>query len=593
MKKKLRDYIDMIFADAPDCRRTKELKEEMYANVCDKYDDLIAEGKSEAAAYNISVSSIGDISELIDSIREEEYGHFDMPFDGEQTQTYTDEETRQIERYRVRSGIMTSIAVALYILCWIPLVLIASILEMNGKSSEAGGIIGIVVMMIMIAVATVLMILKSSLKPLCLKGKLDSKQYSGEGSDDGETESPKGADRKNPVLIVITSVLWGLTVVGYLLIGIFMGLWHPGWMVFLIAVALENIIEAIFSLAAVGSHRRGKVAQLVIWVLVAAVLISIFAVWISFDVIDWNFSMGSFSVVGGELYSDGNSYNVGNREYFEAVTDISVSWVSGNVSFGIWDGDHIKIEEAGMGDNEDDFMRSKVEDGKLIIKYVRSGLRFFREYPEKELTVLLPKAVAASLDDVEVDTASANVIFSGLYLANMYDSSYKNGLAVKCMDVDTASGDLNVSGMIADEVNVDTASGNVFLDGELAVIDIDSVSGDVEVWGDPLDLKVDNVSGRVEIHRFALEGYHITDISTVSGEIIINANALSHLDIETVSGNIDVDMKDYGEGFIATLDSVSGKMTCNGSVGDKYTLGKGNGRFSFETVSGNVTIKLR
>ena len=68
MKEKLRDYLDLIFADAPDCRRTKELKEEMYANVCDKYDDLIAEGKSEASAYNISVAGIGDISELLESI---------------------------------------------------------------------------------------------------------------------------------------------------------------------------------------------------------------------------------------------------------------------------------------------------------------------------------------------------------------------------------------------------------------------------------------------------------------------------------------------------------------------------------------------
>ena len=35
----------------------------------------------------------------------------------------------------------------------------------------------------------------------------------------------------------------------YLLIGFFLGLWHPGWIVFIIAVAVENIIEAIFEIA--------------------------------------------------------------------------------------------------------------------------------------------------------------------------------------------------------------------------------------------------------------------------------------------------------------------------------------------------------
>ena len=66
MKNRIKDYIDLIFADAPDCARTREMKEEMYANVCDRYDDLIREGKSEAAAYYASIAGIGDISELID-----------------------------------------------------------------------------------------------------------------------------------------------------------------------------------------------------------------------------------------------------------------------------------------------------------------------------------------------------------------------------------------------------------------------------------------------------------------------------------------------------------------------------------------------
>lgn len=237
MKNKIKDYIDLIFADAPVCSRTEEMKEEMYANVCDRYEDLIKEGKSESAAYNISIAGIGDISDLIDSIKREQGADLHNPyenFDGAKAQrVFTAEEKEEIAKYRKRSAIMQSVAIALYILCWVPLVIISSIM---GSNNELGGIVGIVVMMVMIAAATGLLIFNSSTKPLCLKG-----------IDDDEDEKEK--KRKNPLLNAVTSALWGVTVIGYLLIGFFLGLWHPGWIVFIIAVAVENIIEAIFEIA--------------------------------------------------------------------------------------------------------------------------------------------------------------------------------------------------------------------------------------------------------------------------------------------------------------------------------------------------------
>ena len=247
MKEKLRDYIEMIFADAPDCRRTKELKEEMYANVCDKYDDLIREGKSESAAYNISVSSIGDISDLIDSIRADEGDFFVNEDTAAPQRSFTIEEKEQIEKYRVRSGIMTSIAIALYIMCWIPLVVMTVIAEACGGNVDVWSTIGLLTMMVMIAVATGLIIFKSSLKPLCMKGIKDD-ELDDDDDDDNDKPKSKIKRRKNPVLTAISSALWGITLVVFLVIGFLAGLWHPGWMVFLFATAIDNIIEAIFEI---------------------------------------------------------------------------------------------------------------------------------------------------------------------------------------------------------------------------------------------------------------------------------------------------------------------------------------------------------
>lgn len=243
MKARLKDYIEMIFADAPECAKTNELKEEMYANVCDKYDDLIGEGKTPAAAYNISVASIGDISELIDSIKKEQndFSTFEDIAEGEGKPTFTMAQLQEIEKYRKKSGIMTSVAIALYILCWVPLVVINSIpVFVNWWGEDACGTIGIAILMIMVAVATVLMVMKSYIRPV---------YYKEDDEEDKKEEKHKIKKRKNPIIKAISGCIWGVAFVSFMLLGTFGGLWHPGWLVFPIAAAFENISEAIFEIS--------------------------------------------------------------------------------------------------------------------------------------------------------------------------------------------------------------------------------------------------------------------------------------------------------------------------------------------------------
>ena len=253
MKNRIKDYIDLIFADAPDCARTREMKEEMYANVCDRYDDLLRKGKSEAAAYNASIAGIGDISELIDSIKSEQGEQNDKkednsnPYSAEyaQRRSFTEEEKAEIKKYRVRSSVMNAVAVSMYILCWVPLVLIAVFFEKFGLSDEIGGVIGLTVMMLFIAIATALMIIKSSTKPLCLKGIKDSEL---DGDDDDDSKASHRGKKKNPILSAITGALWLLTVCAYLAVSFYSGAWHLTWLIFLITTAVDNIIEAIFEI---------------------------------------------------------------------------------------------------------------------------------------------------------------------------------------------------------------------------------------------------------------------------------------------------------------------------------------------------------
>lgn len=64
MKEQLEAYIDSLFAGAALTVRNAELRQEILQHTLDRYDDLIAEGKSEQAAFDEAVAGIGDVSEL-------------------------------------------------------------------------------------------------------------------------------------------------------------------------------------------------------------------------------------------------------------------------------------------------------------------------------------------------------------------------------------------------------------------------------------------------------------------------------------------------------------------------------------------------
>lgn len=69
MRNKLIQYIELLFAGAPATQEMADLKEELTRNTLDRYDDLVQDGKSEEAAYNLAVAGIGDINELLQQLK--------------------------------------------------------------------------------------------------------------------------------------------------------------------------------------------------------------------------------------------------------------------------------------------------------------------------------------------------------------------------------------------------------------------------------------------------------------------------------------------------------------------------------------------
>lgn len=142
MEPKLRDYVENLFIKAPNTKQAYELKEEIIRNTIERYHDLIAEGKSAGEAYNLAITGIGDINELLEALGGEPISE----------QNYTDD---QISTINSRQSIFKGIAVALYILCVTPTIF----LSMTPLVA-----ISPVFMFLMIAVATGLIIYGSRTK---------------------------------------------------------------------------------------------------------------------------------------------------------------------------------------------------------------------------------------------------------------------------------------------------------------------------------------------------------------------------------------------------------------------------------------------
>ncbi len=214
MYNKLRDYIDGIFVEAPQTLKTVEAKEEFLQNLTDKYQDLLAEGKSEEAAFNIAVASIGDVSPLVRELqgRPQQVAQMNAEDQGRQQ----------------RRAIVMSIAIALYILCVVPLFLL---------QDEAG----LILMFIMVAIATSLVIFNGMTKT---RNDLEQDTMMDEFQEWRGQNS-----RKHQVYKSVSSAVWSLGLVAYFLVSFTTGAWGITWIIFLIIGAVNAIIKAIVDLS--------------------------------------------------------------------------------------------------------------------------------------------------------------------------------------------------------------------------------------------------------------------------------------------------------------------------------------------------------
>jgi len=219
MEDKLRRYVESLFEDTAPTKKAVELKEEMLQNLEDKYRDLLAEGKTPEAAFNIAVAGIGDVSALL---RQLEHSFRSEP------------EQEKYEKARRKSAMITAVAVMMYILSVLPIPLLHEL------GSGRAYLIGIPIFIIMVAAATGLLIYNHMTKPKYYK-EADTmvEEFREWQADTQGDKQMRGA---------ISSALWSLILVLYFVISFTTRAWHISWVLFIVGGLAESLISIFFEM---------------------------------------------------------------------------------------------------------------------------------------------------------------------------------------------------------------------------------------------------------------------------------------------------------------------------------------------------------
>jgi len=209
MRQQLIQYVELLFAGAPG---SEEIKQEILQNTLDRYDDLISQGKTEAAAYRLAISGIGDINEILGQPAEH---------------TAPTAQPKQPEPEDREQRKLRAVAIAMYILCPIPLFILS---EFDLAT------MGLCLTLALVATATYLLMLARRGGP--------------------EDESEAAGAPVSPKKQAVGRILGPVTLVVYLLVSFLTHAWAITWLIFPISGCIKGIINAVIDLKEVNSYEN-------------------------------------------------------------------------------------------------------------------------------------------------------------------------------------------------------------------------------------------------------------------------------------------------------------------------------------------------
>lgn len=221
MNEKIRKHINELFKDAPKTRRAMELKEEMALNTIEKYEDLIGEGYQEEDAFRNVISSIGDVTELFEDLKDKSLF------------TLSEEERR-------KKAMLTAAAVGIYIFAGVVFLLSMVVNDMFFGGFEDIGLLGMALTALICIPPTCMLVYAANMYPVHNKKEENLVELYKEAAHTGR--------REKSIRTSISMIIWLVTLLLYFAISMETQRWEITWLVFLVGACAQMIEVLVFNL---------------------------------------------------------------------------------------------------------------------------------------------------------------------------------------------------------------------------------------------------------------------------------------------------------------------------------------------------------
>jgi hypothetical protein len=222
MKEDLRSHLNLLFENAPKTRRAFELKEELFTNSAERYEDLVSNGVSPEDAYKNVINSIGNVSELFKGLDE-----------------MSTEEIKQEDEKIKKLALVKTIAIGLYIFSFAAFLWFALIRHPFMHWADMT-VTGIIIMILIDIIPTCMLVYVSSAYPKYRR--LNDTVVEDFKAWQSETQKIKALRGATYIL------LWTMTLLLYFAVSFSTRAWNISWVVFLAGVCVNAAIELIFRL---------------------------------------------------------------------------------------------------------------------------------------------------------------------------------------------------------------------------------------------------------------------------------------------------------------------------------------------------------
>ncbi len=198
-------------------------------------------------------------------------------------------------------------------------------------------------------------------------------------------------------------------------------------------------------------------------------------------------------------------------------------------------------------------------------------------------------------ETISGDIDAKNIAAKKLLLKSISGDIDADNTKADIIDYRSLSGSLKITSLKAGECQIKSTSGDVELrDSTMNYADISSVSGDIElsnIAGE--NLKVKSTSGNVEFDANVRKCYAISR----SGSVKANLSGDVVLESSSTSGNLNIRLNNYGNGYFIKSRTVSGNLSINyNDVHQRnlktgtYTYGNQGSELILSSISGDIKV---